>query len=128
MRGALILNGERVKTEFTGEMFEEDGVRYRVLREHLGSCVHEVLDDPRSRIPDQGPVTVPEGRYYFLGDNRDNSSDSRSNAELGVVHQRFLIGRAEAVLFSLNVQAHPTDGYFWAYWNPFRWDRFIKLI
>ena len=76
-RGALILNGERVKTEFTGEMFEEDGVRYRVLREHLGSCVHEVLDDPRSRIPDQGPVTVPEGRYYFLGDNRDNSNDSR---------------------------------------------------
>ena len=45
-----------------------------------------------------------------------------------MVHQRFLIGRAEAVLFSLNVQAHPTDGYFWAYWNPFRWDRFVKLI
>jgi signal peptidase I len=76
-RGALILNGERLKTENTGESFTEGGVQYRVLREHLGICVHEVLDDPRVYQKDIAEFTVPEGRYYFLGDNRDNSNDSR---------------------------------------------------
>ena len=76
-RGALILNGERVKTESTGEVFEEAGVQYRVLREHLDGCVHEILDDPRGRPRDLPPITVPEGRYFFVGDNRDNSNDSR---------------------------------------------------
>ncbi len=76
-RGALILNGERLKTENTGRTFSEGGVQYRVLREHLGTCVHEILDDPRVFQKNRPEFKVPEGRYYFLGDNRDNSNDSR---------------------------------------------------
>ncbi len=47
-------------------------------REALGGdCYHEILDDPRQHRLSVKPLTVPEGRYFFLGDNRDNSHDSR---------------------------------------------------
>ena len=48
-----------------------------------------------------GPVVVPQGSYFFLGDNRDNSEDSRY---IGVVPRHLLIGRAHHILVSADIK------------------------
>ncbi|WBU60268.1 signal peptidase I [Paracoccus albus] len=86
---------------------------------------HDVLNIVDGWIADNTNVfTVPEGSYFFMGDNRDNSEDSRFPAVsggLGFVPAEYLIGRADRIMFS---SAGKSLLYFWTW----RGDRFFKAI
>ncbi len=86
---------------------------------------HTVLNIVDGWIADDTPVfTVPEGSYFMMGDNRDNSEDSRfdpATGGLGFVPEEYLIGRADRIMFS---SAGRSLLFFWT-WRP---DRFFKAV
>lgn len=71
-------------------------------KENLDGAEHAVMAIPGLRgAPTSFPaMTVPEGRYFMMGDNRDNSADSRG---YGFVERKRIVGRATTVLASFNI-------------------------
>jgi signal peptidase I len=68
--------------------------------ESAGQCRHDILLLPDRPSPSTfGPVVVPSGMYFMLGDNRDNSADSRY---IGFVPRRNIVGHATEVVMSLD--------------------------
>jgi signal peptidase I len=114
----LLVNGEEAAYEPVDRSnpgTPVDADQFCVL-EDLTGRKHPVLITPRQpALRTFGPVIVPEGHYLMMGDNRDNSADSRY---FGFVARDRIVGRATAVVISLNIQ----DRY-----QP-RWERFFTEL
>ncbi|MAG32084.1 MAG: signal peptidase I [Deltaproteobacteria bacterium] len=119
--GQLYVNDVPLDTRMNNEPWvDETGRQYNLASEDLGDCRHAILDDPRSRDTglDRGSWVVEPGRYFMMGDNRDNSNDSR---KWGTVRLEELKGPAFILYWSWDV-----NGNMLSFFNPVNWFRAEK--
>ncbi|WP_415921416.1 signal peptidase I [Tateyamaria sp. SN6-1] len=144
--GVVILNGEPVPQEAAGnfvEVFERQGpqgqeprcangpvglgadcIKERYVETLPGGADYTVLNVATQGSDNTSVYRVPEGHFFFMGDNRDNSADSRLAqvvGGVGYVPFENLIGRADRIMFS---SAGRSMLFFWTW----RGDRFFKGI
>ncbi len=119
----LHINGQPVTRVAAGDYVTQDpwgqDIRVPKFRETLPNGVsYDVIqrDGDRGYWSNTYVYQVPQGHYFMMGDNRDNSTDSRDEASVGFVPFENFVGRAEVIFFS-------TDA-----WKEIRWSRIFSAI
>lgn len=97
----LIINGQQIPQNFIKDTiaYDEEGdeVKVQLKEEDLMGIKHKIFINPARPIEDYKDIVVPEGMYFMMGDNRDDSADSRY---WGFVADKDVVGKAVLVWMS----------------------------
>jgi signal peptidase I len=134
-QGQLFINGRaaELKPDGIGQAEDDNGAResaYRFIETLLGGVSHEIFKlRDNGRLDNTPEVVVSQGRLFVMGDNRDNSADSRvpvRDGGVGLLPMNDLVGRADAVVASwdLGIRHQPVSTWL----SGFRLSRFFTSV
>lgn len=119
--GRLYINGQAVPREDQGEEYWETEAGTQLYTRYIETLPNGITHDiyeltDNNKYDETEPIEIPEGYFFMMGDNRDNSLDSRY---FGLVPADNLEGKARLIFYSTN-----GNGWFFQFW---RWSEFLRL-
>jgi len=130
LNGQIIINDKKILRKKTNDFIDNDKntslKRVRKYMEYFDELNFEVLDIMDNGIVDNTELfIVPEGHFFVMGDNRDNSQDSRFKQIVGFIPLDNLVGKARFIFFSLE---NSRFLQLWKWPKAIRGKRIFKII
>ncbi len=132
INGRLFINGEKVERKATGlkrftNIYDQTVDVTEYIETLPGGVKHTIYEtNDISPLDNTKEIVVPEGHYFMMGDNRDNSRDSRVSDLVGFVPYENLVGKARFIFFSTNNKAGIYE--FWKWPFAIRYSRLFDAV
>jgi signal peptidase I len=133
IHGQLFINGQMIPRRQVDDYVYQEGGQVELMHQYIESLPRgpgeQPLDHPIIKTGDDGPLDntpvyeVPPDHYFAMGDNRDNSEDSRVMSVVGFIPAENIVGKAQFLFFSTNGTA--------AWWQVWEWPfavRYWRLL
>lgn len=119
--GVLYINGESVPKMYMGDFSDEELHKIPMFNEKLDNLIHKTIDQIAvGPLDNTQEFMVPDDHYFFMGDNRDGSNDSR--LDIGFVPYEKLVGKARIIFFSVKGSLWDIAGLY----NNIRYSRLFS--
>lgn len=129
--GQLYINGEATKLEYVEMYPQKDAGRTYMSKLYTETLpngkkhpILKIFDFGKAHLDNTEEFVVPEGHYFMMGDNRDNSCDSREIGVVGYIPESKLIGRPDIIFFSTEAKWYEVHKWLFAA----RYSRFFNIV